>query len=96
MESLQRRQGARVLAGVLRVSRRRAVARAVEAWRSASARKAENGRRVHGLVLRTAHRQRVFFLGKAWSRIVWAAGERKAAKARQVYCVAAAGGAEKS
>eukprot|EP00903_Cladosiphon_okamuranus_P010836 g10237.t1 len=34
VESLQRRQGARILFGVLRTSRRRAVARAVEAWRA--------------------------------------------------------------
>lgn len=84
VESLQRRQGARILFGVLRSSRRRVVARAVETWRSAAARRVENGRRVHSLVVRTAHRQRVFFLGKAWSRIVWAAGEREAARTRQV------------
>eukprot|EP00752_Nemacystus_decipiens_P016258 g14538.t1 len=84
VESLQRRQGARILLGVLRSSRRRVATRAIEAWRSAAAQRAENGQRVHRLVLRTAHRQRVFFLGKAWSRIVWAAGEREAARARQL------------
>ena len=66
--------------GMLRSHRRNSLARAVEAWRSAGVRRVQDGRRLQSIALRTAHRQRVFFLGKAWSRIVWAAGEREAAR----------------
>lgn len=90
VESLQKRQGARIAFGILRSARRNALARAVDAWRSAAARRAQNALRVHSLVLCTVRRQRVFFLGKAWSRIVWAAGEREAARERQV-CVCCGG-----
>ncbi|CAB1114525.1 unnamed protein product [Ectocarpus sp. CCAP 1310/34] len=83
VESLKSRQGARILLGVLRFSRRNALARAVGTWRSAAERIARVGRCVHNLALRTAHRQRLFLLGKAWARIAWAAGEREAARARQ-------------
>ncbi|CAN0296372.1 unnamed protein product, partial [Laminaria digitata] len=86
VETLRRRQGARILLGMLRSHRRNSLSRAMEAWRSAGARRVQDGRRLQGIALRTAHRQRVFFLGKAWSRIVWAAGEREAARARKV-CV---------
>ena len=72
--------------GMLRSHRRNSLARAVEAWRSAGVRRVQDGRRLQSIALRTAHRQRVFFLGKAWSRIVWAAGEREAARARKVRC----------
>ncbi|CAN0007552.1 unnamed protein product, partial [Scytosiphon promiscuus] len=84
IDSLQRHQGARILFGVLRAHRRTVLARAIDSWRSAAARRAQNGRRVQSLIVRTARRQRAFFLGKAWSRIVWAAGEREATRARKV------------
>lgn len=84
VETLRRRQGARILLGMLRSHRRNSLARAVEAWRSAGVRRVQDGRRLQSIALRTAHRQRVFFLGKAWSRIVWAAGEREATRSRKV------------
>lgn len=87
--SLRRSQAARILFGMLRSSRRDMLTRGMDTWRSAAARRVRDGKLFQGLVLRTAHRQRMFFLGKAWSKIVWAAGEREAARARKVrlFCV---------
>lgn len=84
--SLQKSQAARILLGALRSSRRSLLASAMNAWRSATARRVQAGMHVQSLALRTAHRQRKFFLGKAWSRIVSAGAGREAARARQV-CV---------
>lgn len=84
MVSLRKRQAARILFSMLRSSRRDMLTRGMGTWWSAAARRARDGKRLQGIVLRTAHRQRMFFLGKAWSRILWAAGEREAAKARKV------------
>lgn len=49
-------------------------------WKSVIIRRA----RLQKLSACIAHRQRVFILNRAWSRIVWAAGEREAARARKV------------
>ena len=81
---LQRRQAARMLSGILKSSRRDLLASAMDSWKTASARRAQGGRCLQNLASRIARRQRVFFLNKAWSRIMWAAGERETARARQV------------
>lgn len=77
---LQKRQAARMLTGVLRSSRRDLLARAMSVWKSVAVRRARLLKLSAFIVLR----QRVFLLNRAWSRIVWAAGERNAARARKV------------
>lgn len=57
----------------------------MDAWRAAAARRRRDGIRVLTLAVRAENRQRIFYLSKAWSRMVWAASEREAARARQVH-----------
>lgn len=86
--SLKKRQAAHILFTNLRASRRNALGGAMAAWRSAAARRWQYGKRLQSIAQRTTERQRLFLLGKAWSALVSAGGERKAARVRKVRAAA--------
>lgn len=83
--ALQKRQGARIIVRMLRVSRRDALGHAMEKWRSAAARRLRNAKRLQGVVVRTLERRRLFLLSKVWSKLMRCAGEREALRARKVW-----------